>query len=256
MMFGREKERDDKISLSGYTISTIVGMDTVIEGDIKTDSSVRIEGELIGNVSTKGVVVLSQCGKIKGSVVAENIIVAGIVEGNLNIADKVNIEPTGEVYGDIITKRLLIDEESIFQGKCTMNRDKSKALSVEEMSDEEEKKAAFTKQKAVKTGEEEPERREAVREEPLKEKTSKEKAVKEKAVKEGTVKEETKKDKDSKQETEKKEDANEETAGIKETDEQEKEKGSGEEEDIEYVDVNVKHSKTKRMNLRERNTHR
>lgn len=251
MMFGREKERDDKISLSGYTISTIVGMDTVIEGDIKTDSSVRIEGELIGNVSTKGVVVLSQCGKIKGSVVAENIIVAGIVEGNLNIADKVNIEPTGEVYGDIITKSLLIDEESIFQGKCTMNRDKSKALSVEEMSDEEEKKAAFTKQKAVKTGEEEPERREAVREEPLKEKTSKEKAVKE-----GTVKEETKKDKDSKQETEKKEDANEETAGIKETDEQEKEKESGEEEDIEYVDVNVKHSKTKRMNLRERNTHR
>lgn len=251
MMFGREKERDDKISLSGYTISTIVGMDTVIEGDIKTDSSVRIEGELIGNVSTKGVVVLSQCGKIKGSVVAENIIVAGIVEGDLNIADKVNIEPTGEVYGDIITKRLLIDEESIFQGKCTMNRDKSKALSVEEMSDEEEKKAAFTKQKAVKTGEEEPEGREAVREEPLKEKTSKEKAVKE-----GTVKEEMKKDKDSKQETEKKEDANEETAGIKETDEQEKEKGSGEEEDIEYVDVNVKHSKTKRMNLRERNTHR
>lgn len=250
-MFGREKERDDKISLSGYTISTIVGMDTVIEGDIKTDSSVRIEGELIGNVRTKGVVVLSQCGKIKGSVVAENMIVAGIVEGNLNIADKVNIEPTGEVYGDIITKRLLIDEESIFQGKCTMNRDKSKALAVEEMSDEEEKKTAPKKQKAVKPLEEEPERRKAVREEALKEKASKDEAVKKEAVKE-----ETKEDKDFEQEAETKEDGKEEAAKIKETDEQENRKVSGEEEDIEYVDVNVRHSKTKKMNLRDRNTRR
>ena len=54
---------------------------------------------------------------------AENIVVAGVVEGNMQIREKVNVEPTGEIYGDITTKSLLIDEESVFQGNCYMNRE-------------------------------------------------------------------------------------------------------------------------------------
>ena len=122
-MFGFNKERDDKINLDNYTITTIVGNDTVVEGTIITKSSVRIDGTLIGGVSAEGVVILSKNGKIKGNIMAENIVVAGVVEGNMQIREKVNVEPTGEIYGDITTKSLLIDEESVFQGNCYMNRE-------------------------------------------------------------------------------------------------------------------------------------
>ncbi|MBO4903531.1 MAG: polymer-forming cytoskeletal protein [Lachnospiraceae bacterium] len=122
-MFGFTKERDDKINLNNYTITTIVGADTVVEGTIITKSSVRIDGTLIGGVSAEGVVILSKNGKIKGNIMAENIVVAGVVEGNMQIREKVNVEPTGEIYGDITTKSLLIDEESVFQGNCYMNRE-------------------------------------------------------------------------------------------------------------------------------------
>lgn len=122
-MFGFSKERDDKINLANYTITTFVGADTVVEGTIITKSSVRIDGSLIGGVSAEGVVILSKNGKIKGNIMAENIVVAGVVEGNMQIREKVNVEPTGEVYGDITTKSLLIDEESVFQGNCFMNRE-------------------------------------------------------------------------------------------------------------------------------------
>ncbi len=122
-MFGFTKERDDKINLDNYTITTFVGSDTVVEGTIITESSVRIDGTLIGGVSAEGVVILSKNGKIKGNIMAENIVVAGVVEGNMQIREKVNVEPTGEVYGDITTKSLLIDEESVFQGNCFMNRE-------------------------------------------------------------------------------------------------------------------------------------
>ncbi len=121
-MFGRERE--DKINLANYTVTTIIGSDTVVEGTIITKSSVRIDGTLVGGVSAEGVVILTKQGKIHGNVMAENIIVAGVVEGNMQIRDKVDVEPTGEIYGDITTKKLLIDEESIFQGNCYMNRDK------------------------------------------------------------------------------------------------------------------------------------
>lgn len=126
-MFGREREKDDKINLTNCTITTIIGNDTVVEGTIITKSSVRIDGTLIGGVSAEGVVILSKNGKIRGNIMAENIIVAGVVEGNMQIREKVNVEPTGEIYGDITTKKLLIDEESIFQGNCYMNRDVKQA---------------------------------------------------------------------------------------------------------------------------------
>jgi cytoskeletal protein CcmA (bactofilin family) len=82
---------------------------------------------VIGGVCAEGTVVLSQSGQIEGNVIAENIIVAGVIDGNLTIKDKTNIEPTGEVYGDISTSKILIDEQSVFQGKCNMNVDRTKS---------------------------------------------------------------------------------------------------------------------------------
>lgn len=120
-MFGKD---DNKVRVSNAQISTFIGRDTTVEGKLITSSSVRIDGAIIGGVIAEGTVVLSESGQIQGNVIAENIIVSGVVDGNMEIRDKVNIEPTGEVYGDITTRKILVDEESVFQGKCNMNRDK------------------------------------------------------------------------------------------------------------------------------------
>lgn len=121
MMFGKD---DNKVRVSNAQITTFIGADTTVEGKVITRSSVRIDGTVVGGVVADGTVVLSETGQIQGNVMAENIIVSGVVDGNMEIRDKVNIEPTGEVYGDITTAKILIDEESVFQGKCNMNRDK------------------------------------------------------------------------------------------------------------------------------------
>ncbi len=123
-MFFRD---DNKVRVSQTSISTFIGSDTKIEGTLITSSSVRIDGTVVGGVCAEGTVVLSQSGQIQGNVIADNIIVAGVVDGNLTINDKTNIEPTGEVYGDINTSKILIDEQSVFQGNCNMNVDRSKA---------------------------------------------------------------------------------------------------------------------------------
>lgn len=138
-MFFRD---ENKIRISETSISTFVGVDTKIEGTLITHSSVRIDGTVVGGVVADGTVVLSQSGQIQGNVMAENIVIAGVVDGNLTIKDKTNIEPTGEVYGDINTSRILIDEQSVFQGKCNMNIDRSKGRKgkVVKVSNEPEQK--------------------------------------------------------------------------------------------------------------------
>ena len=126
MFFNKNKNKDiseDKITVDASTITTIIGKDTVFEGTLTSDASVRINGAVIGDVRVKGVVILSATGRIEGTIEAESIIVAGKVEGNMSIRDKVNVEPSGQIYGEIITKKFVIDEESVFEGNCVMNRD-------------------------------------------------------------------------------------------------------------------------------------
>ncbi len=123
-MFFRD---ENKVRINETSISTFIGIDTKVEGTLITHSSVRIDGTVVGGVVADGTIVLSQNGQIQGNVIAENIIVAGVVDGNLTVKDKTNIEPTGEVYGDINTSRILIDEQSVFQDKCNMNIDRSKS---------------------------------------------------------------------------------------------------------------------------------
>ncbi len=118
---------DNRVKVSQTSISTFIGADTKLEGTLITRSSVRIDGTIVGGVVADGTVILSQNGQIQGNVIAENIVVAGVLDGNLTIKDKTNIEPTGEVYGDINTSRILIDEQSVFQGKCNMNVDRTKS---------------------------------------------------------------------------------------------------------------------------------
>lgn len=146
MFFNKKRKEDkniandDRIRVDTTTITTMVGVDTLIEGTLKTKSSIRINGTIIGDVRADGIVVLTKTGKIVGTIEAESIIVAGVVEGNMSIRDKVNVEATGEIYGDVITKKFVIDEESIFQGNCIMNRD-GKVIPVPPYIKDSEKKA-------------------------------------------------------------------------------------------------------------------
>lgn len=144
MFFGKKKsdssnsQNDDKIRVDTSTITTMVGADTVVKGLLKTKSSVRINGTVIGDVRADGVVVLTKTGVIEGTIEAESIIVAGKIKGNMSIKDKVNVEASGQIYGEVITKKFVIDEESIFQGNCVMNRD-GKVIPVPPYISEEQK---------------------------------------------------------------------------------------------------------------------
>lgn len=114
-------KNDNKVKINSSQIGTYVGADTKIEGTVITKSSLRVDGTIVGGVCADGSVIVSKSGHIKGDVIAQNIIVAGVVNGNMQIKDKTNIEPTGVVYGDISTNKILIDEQSKFQGNCNMN---------------------------------------------------------------------------------------------------------------------------------------
>lgn len=122
-------------------ISSIIGADMVVEGNIKAKDTIRVEGYVTGNVETDGALVISATGKVKGNVRGSSIVIGGILEGDLASTGKTEVISTGKVIGNMHTKSLIVDENAVFQGQCIMNADEILGLpEPEEVKQLEDKK--------------------------------------------------------------------------------------------------------------------
>ncbi|MGE5544887.1 MAG: bactofilin family protein [Bacillota bacterium] len=101
-------------------IETIISEKVLINGDFKSDGSVRIDGGIEGQLDLKGDLVLGEKGSIKGDVIATNILVSGVVEGTILARGRLEITPTGSIKGGVQCKSLIVEEGGIIQGNCKM----------------------------------------------------------------------------------------------------------------------------------------
>lgn len=102
-------------------ISSVIGSDMVVDGNIRAKEAVRIEGSVTGDVETEGALIISASGKVKGNVKGSSIIIGGSLEGDLCSGGRTEVVSTGKVIGNIRTKSLVVDENAVFQGQCIMN---------------------------------------------------------------------------------------------------------------------------------------
>ena len=93
---------------------------TIIEGDIRSESNVRIDGQFIGNINTKGRLVIGPTGKVEGTVNCENSEIEGFLKGKINIQQLLSLKSSAKVEGDIITAKLSIEPGATFTGACSM----------------------------------------------------------------------------------------------------------------------------------------
>jgi len=105
---------------------TIVGVDVLITGNLKSDAGIEINGRVKGEVDTKNDILVGEQAVIEGSIKARNVVINGLVQGNLHISEDLEISPTGKVYGDLVTKNLIVKKGANFTGKSMMGEDKKK----------------------------------------------------------------------------------------------------------------------------------
>lgn len=102
-------------------LETIIGQDSVFQGNLKTKGAVRIDGKLEGNVMEAVGVVIGDHGVVAGDVIAKIIVIGGKVSGNVTAQQSLEILAKSQVYGDIHTALLTIGEGAVFEGNCVMN---------------------------------------------------------------------------------------------------------------------------------------
>lgn len=93
---------------------------TSIEGEIRCESNIRIDGIFIGNLTTKGRLVIGPAGKIEGTIQCQNAEVEGVVKGKISVQQLLSLKGTAKVEGDIYTDKLSIEPGATFTGACNM----------------------------------------------------------------------------------------------------------------------------------------
>ena len=102
----------------------IISEGTRIKGDIIASGDIRIDGDLTGNISVKGKLVVGPTGKISGEVDCSNVEISGYIKGKVAAAELLNMKSTSQIEGDIIAGKLSVEPGSLFSGTCTMGTPK------------------------------------------------------------------------------------------------------------------------------------
>lgn len=111
-----------KTSFSENTSVNILGPGTSISGDVNCDGDIRIDGNLVGNLKTKGKLVIGQTGSIKGEIFCKNADISGVMEGKITVEELLSLKSTSKLLGDIKnTDKLNIEPGAVFTGTCNMS---------------------------------------------------------------------------------------------------------------------------------------
>lgn len=91
-----------------------------IVGKIIADSDFRIDGEVEGDISCKGKLIIGQNGVLKGTIMCVNAEIVGAVDGNITVSETLTLRSTAQIKGDVKTKILVVEPNAVFNGTCSM----------------------------------------------------------------------------------------------------------------------------------------
>jgi cytoskeletal protein CcmA (bactofilin family) len=100
-----------------------IGKSITIKGDLKGNEDLSIEGKVEGKVELpNNQLTIGANGVVKAEINAKAIIVIGHVSGNINGTERVEIQATGVVDGDVTSPRLVVAEGAVLNGAIHMGQ--------------------------------------------------------------------------------------------------------------------------------------
>ena len=101
-------------------LELVIGENSKITGYVESAGTILIEGTIIGNLHGNKII-LGEKSYVKGDISANNISIAGKIEGQLKGKDSIEVKATGHISGDMVTKHLSMMKGAIFNGMSSMD---------------------------------------------------------------------------------------------------------------------------------------
>ena len=100
----------------------MIGASINIKGEVTGDENLVIEGKVEGSVNLGAhEVSIGQSGRVDADVVAKTIKIEGEVKGDIRGNEKVVVSKTGNVRGNIVAPRVTLEDGAKFKGNIDMD---------------------------------------------------------------------------------------------------------------------------------------
>lgn len=91
-----------------------------IEGKIIIAGTFRVDGQIKGNISSEHSLLLGENSQVEGQLDAKDVVISGKFDGSIFAKERVEIQPTGIVSGEVHTPCLVIHSGGVLDGQCHM----------------------------------------------------------------------------------------------------------------------------------------
>jgi cytoskeletal protein CcmA (bactofilin family) len=111
------------------SMGSVLGEDTVLlGGKIVSKGTLRVDGRLEAEIEAEDSIIVGPSGVVKANISARSVAISGKVYGNITAHERLELQPTSEVFGDIQAApgALIVEGGAKFEGKCTMGLDTKK----------------------------------------------------------------------------------------------------------------------------------
>ncbi|MEQ1801455.1 MAG: polymer-forming cytoskeletal protein, partial [Gammaproteobacteria bacterium] len=109
-------------STSRGRTTAVIGPSIQIEGTLRGQEDVFVEGEVTGTIQLQSnTLTIGTSGKIKADVYAHTVFVEGSMEGDLFGSEQVIVRKSAKVRGNITSPRVTLEDGAAFKGSIEMD---------------------------------------------------------------------------------------------------------------------------------------
>ena len=126
-MISNRKKSDNKMAKNmetDHSSINLIGAGTTIKGEVTSSGDIRIDGKLIGPVTSKGKIIVGNTGVVEGEIYCQNADFFGKIDAKVEVEELLSLKSTARLTGEISSDKLAIEPGAVFTGSCTMEKNK------------------------------------------------------------------------------------------------------------------------------------
>ena len=119
-MFNSKNKTDMQQEKTSGNGTTLISSGSTLKGDISSNSDLRIDGTIIGNIHSSAKIVIGANGVVEGDISGNQADIMGKVSGNIRAKELIQLKGECVVIGNIYAGKLQVEPSATFNGQCHM----------------------------------------------------------------------------------------------------------------------------------------
>jgi cytoskeletal protein CcmA (bactofilin family) len=107
-------------------LNSLIGSGSNCSGDIVVEGGLKIDGSFKGTIKAHSIYV-GKNANIEATVIVKTAVIGGKILGDVIAEESLELQPKGELIGDVRTKNLIVADTAVLEGRFEMGKSKAYA---------------------------------------------------------------------------------------------------------------------------------